>query len=256
MNLRELYVKEIDGISLSEDFEKRTVDIIRQRTDRKHREVPKGKKSIKILAAAIAVILLLSVTVFAFSYLLSAEEIADNLGEKDIAELFKDSETQMQTVSNGIYDVIFLGKATGTALSFAEGFDAEEAKTYAVFAIRRTDGTALSLGEGMPLQLAPVIEGYMPYRTWNVLVGASGFEYEGVLYYLFDYENLEIFADRTVSVAVIEGDLFPTAEILTLDGNGKVVYGEEYEGMKGIFDLPMDKAKADPKAAEELLSYY
>ena len=40
------------------------------------------------------------------------------------------------------------------------------------------------------------------------------------------------------------------------DENGKVVYAEGYVGFKGIFDLPMDENKADPKAAEELLGNY
>ena len=205
---------------------------------------------------AIVIIALLSVTAFAVSYLLSASEVADYLGDKEIAAMFKDSECEPQTVSNGTYDVTFLGKTTGTILNMTEGFEAEEARTYAVIAIRNTNSTPLSLIDGMPVQPVPVIEGYMPFRTRGIMQSAQGMEREGVLYYLFDYENLEIFADRTVSIALIEGSIVPTPEILTMDENGKIIYADGYTGIKGIFDLPMDKSKADPKAAEELLSNY
>ena len=79
-------------------------------------------------------------------------------------------------------------------LNMTDGFECEEARTYAVIAIRNSDGTPLSLMEGMPVQIAPVIEGCMPFQSWAILnFSASGLEREGILYYLFDYENLEIF---------------------------------------------------------------
>lgn len=256
MTFRELYVKEMDEISLSEGFEIRTANLMKQRVERKDEQALKKRKPAKVLAVAIVIIALLSVTAFAVSYLLSASEVADYLGDKEIAAMFKDSECEPHTVSNGTYDVTFLGKTTGTILNMTEGFEAEETRTYAVIAIRNTNSTPLSLVDGMPVQPVPVIEGYMPFRTRGIMQSAQGMEREGVLYYLFDYENLEIFADRTVSIALIEGSIVPTPEILTMDENGKIIYADGYTGIKGIFDLPMDKSKADPKAAEELLSNY
>ena len=256
MTFNEKYVKEMDAISLSEDFESRTAELMKQRVTGKEEKNLMKRKPVKVLAAAFAVIALLSVTAFALSYLLSAKEVAEKIGGKELAGLFESGTAEHQLVSDGTYDVIFLGKATGETLNKTEGFAAEEENSYAVFAVRRTDGTPLSLSDGMPFQLAPVIEDCMPYITWGVLEGATGCESEGVLYYLFKYENLEVFADRTVSIAIIGADMFPTAEILTLDENGKIIYGESYKGIKGIFELPMDKTKADPEAAEELLGNY
>ena len=79
-------------------------------------------------------------------------------------------------------------------LNMTDGFECEEARTYAVIAIRNSDGTPLSLMEGMTVQMAPDFEGCMPFQSWSILnFSASGLEREGILYYLFDYENLEIF---------------------------------------------------------------
>ena len=97
----------------------------------------------------------------------------------------------------------------------------------------------------------------MPFQSWAILnLGASGLEREGILYYLFDYENLEVFADRTVSIALLEGVMFPGPEVLTMDENGKIVYAEGYMGIRGMFDLPLDESEADPEAAADLLSNY
>ena len=256
MTFKERYVKEMDEMSLSESFEVRTVNLMKQTAYREDEKAFMKRKTFKVFAVAIIIIALLSATVFAFSYLLSAKEVAENIGGEKLAGLFEDGEAETQTISNGVYDVVFLGKASGTRFNKTVGFEVEELRTYAVFAIKKTDGTPLSLTEGMPVQLAPVIEGYMPFMTWGVLEGASGMEKDGVLYYLFDYENLEIFADRTVSVVVLEPDMFPTSEILTLDENGSIIYGEGYDGIRGIFNLPMDESKADPEAAKELLGNY
>ncbi len=256
MTFREHYVEKMNEISLSEGFEIRTVNLMKQRTEGKDEKVLQKRKPVKIIAAALAIITMLSVTAFAISYYLSAKEVAGYFGEKEIAAMFKDSECEPRTVSNGTYDITFLGKTTGTLLNMTEGFEGDETRSYAVIAMKKTDGTPLSLIDGMPVQPVPVIEGYMPYRTWCIMEGSRGLEHEGILYYLFDYKNLEIFADRTVSIALIEGAMVPSPEILTMDEDGKIVYADGYTGMKGIFELPMDKSKADPEAAAELMSNF
>ena len=86
-------------------------------------------------------------------------------------------------------------------------------------------------------------------------MSASGMEEDGVLYYLFDYCNLEFFADNNVYLAVFEG-AFPTQDILTQDEQGNVVYAENYNGFKGMFRLDLDKSKANPEAVKKLLENY
>ena len=257
MTFREKYINEMDSVTFSNGFEVRTANLMMQKAERKDEKVLPKRKPVKVLAVAIAIIALLSTVAFAVSYYLSAKEVAEYLGDKEIAEMFKGSDCEPQAVSNGTYDVTFLGNTTGAKLNMTEGFEAEETRTYAVVAIRNTDGTPLSLMDGMPINFAPVIEGIMPFQSWAILnFSASGLERDGILYYLFDYENLEVFADRTVSIALLEGVMFPGPDVLTMDESGKIVYVESYMGIRGMFDLPLDESKADPEAAAELLSNY
>ena len=260
MTFREKYMSEMDSVTFSDGFEVRTANLMKMQrveNDRKDVTILPKRKPVKVFAVALAIIVLLSSVAFAVSYYLSAKQVAEYLGDKAIAEMFEDSESVPQTVSNGTYDVTFLGETTGTKLNMTEGFEAEETRTYAVVAIRKTDGTPLSLMDGMPVNFAPVIEGVMPFQSCAILnFSASGLERDGILYYLFDYENLEVFADRTVSIALLEGVMFPGPDVLTMDESGKIVYAESYMGIRGMFELPLDESKADPEAAAELLSTY
>lgn len=255
MTFREKYVNEMDLVSFSEGFEIRTANLMEQRAERKDKKVLQKRKPAKVLAVVLAIIALLSITVFAISTLLSAREVANYLGEKEIAAMFEDSDFEPQTISDETYNVTLLGITTGEKLNMTEGFEADETRSYAVVAVSTTDGTPLSLIDGMPLQMAPIVSGIAPTKIWELGFGASGLEREGILYYLFDYENLEIFAFGTVSIVVFEG-FFPTPDILTVDENGNTVYADGYSGFKGMFELPMDKSKADPKAAEELMGNF
>ena len=82
---------------------------------------------------------------------------------------------------------------------------------------------------------------------WTLGATCQSFVEDGVAYYLFDTQNLEMFADHTVYFAIYEGSvpnpaLFPTAE----DGTISLA-----EGVTGaLFTLPLDAEKADPAAAE------
>lgn len=255
MTFREKYIKEMDSITFSDSFEFSTTKLMLQKAAGKDEKALTKIKPLRILAAAIAIIALLSLTAFAISSLLSAREIACYLGEKEIAEMFEDSESKPQSVTDGTYTVTLLGITTGSKLNATEGFEGEESKSYAVVAIFRNDGSPLDGANGMPIMLTPVVEGYRPDVTFNLTSGASGFARDGVLYYLFDYENLEIFSFGKVYIMAFEG-FFPTPDIITTDENGIITYADGYQGFKGIFELPVDKSKADPKAAQEILNNF
>ncbi len=254
MIFEEKYRKEIDEIKITESFRRDTVIAMQRAAEGKESLLMK-RKPIKVLIAAVVLILILTLSAFAIGYLLSADEVAEKVGDKEVAELFKEKDFKPETINNEEYTVTLHGVVFGKELNEADGVDISEGRSYAVISVARTDGTALNQIEGSPLQMVPVIEGYSPSTVWSLGISAFGLEHEGVLYYLFDYGDLEIFADRAVSIVVFEGH-FPTADILTMDEDGKTVYSETYRGFKGIFALEMDETKADPEAAEELLANF
>lgn len=142
-------------------------------------------------------------------------------------------------------------------LNMTDGFECEETRTYAVIAIRNSDGTPLSLMEGMPVQMAPVFEGCMPFQSWAILKFSARVSKErGFSIICLITRISRFFADRTVSIAVFEGAMFPGPEIFSVDEDGKIIYADGYEGFRGMFELPLDESKADPEAAAALLGSY
>ncbi len=237
MSFEEKYRNGMENVQVTDFFRQETIALMKQAAKRKEVYTMK-KRPIKIFAVAVVLILILSLSAFAISYLLSASEVAENLGESEIAVMFNENESNLQTVSNEEYTVSLLGIVSGELLS-DNCDDVSEERSYAVLCVARTDGTPLKLINGSPLQMTPIVESLKPWDVWAMGMSASGMEKDGVLYYLFDYANLEAFRGKKVAIAVFEGS-FPTAEIFTVDENGQTQYAESYNGFKGIFFLEMN----------------
>ncbi len=235
MSFEEKYRKGIKNVRLSENFRRETVLLMEQAAERKEVHTMK-RKIFKVAAMVTALILTLSLSAFAISYLLSASEVADTLGKSDVADLFRDSEIKTQTIVGEEYTVTLHGVASGAVLSEGEDTDLAEEHSYIVLSVMRNDGEALELINGMPLQMAPIARGITAGEIWAMGMCASGLERDGVLYYLFDCASLEAFADRDVSIAVFEGS-FPTADIFVTDEYGVTQYAEGYVGFRGIFPI-------------------
>ncbi len=232
MKFENKYLNDMRAVIVTEDFRRETVVMMKQAAERK--EVMNMKKnSFKVLAVVTALILLFSVGAFAIGYLLSADEVADALGEKEIAEMFRDSGVEIKSVSDDEYTVTLLGLVSGEVLKDTDA-DVDEMRSYAVVSLEKNDGSALGIVDGMPLQMVPVADGYSPLEMWgNVMSSVSGMEKDGILYYLFDYESLEPYMDKNISIAVFEGD-YPTADIFVMNENGVTEYADGYNGFKGI----------------------
>ncbi len=252
MTFKDKYKEELGNISFGSDFEKDTVALLKNAAQRKENIMSTNRKPIKIAVMVAAVIMLLSFSVSAIISLLSPSQVADHFGEKELAVFFEENTGEVQTVTDGYYCVSFLGMAPGKELCIVDGAKINENRSYAVWALYRNDGTPLSILDGSPIQVIPVMKGYRPNTLFSFGMSAHGTEKDGVLYFLCDYTDLEVFADKEVSLIVFEGT-FPTLKILTNNENGDVVYSDSYEGIKGSFTLKLDKTKADNEAAEKLL---
>ncbi len=235
MSFEEKYRKDMDAVSVDGDFRRDTLRLIKEAAERKE-VISMKRKPVKILAVVAALIMLFSIGAFAIGYLLSADEVADTLGKKEIAQLFRGSEVQAKSVTDGEYTVTLLGLVSGEVLKRTD-VDVDEMRSYVVISIEKNDGSALSLVGGMPLKMVPVAEGHSPLEMWgNVMSSASGMEKNGILYYLFDCESLEPYMDKNISIVVFEGD-YPTADILVMNEKGVTEYAEGYKGFKGIISL-------------------
>lgn len=252
MSFEAKYKQQIDNIRFNANFEKNTTELMKSAATEKGETIM--NKTAKILIVVALIIAISSTTAFAISKLLSAGEVAGHFGESQVAESFDKQDNEVESVTDKGYTVSFLGIVKG------EKFESEEIKSdcsYYVVSVAASDGSPLSLVEGNPLGMSVIIEGYPAWKinTWSLNTSASGMEENGVLYYLYNCENLEIFADKTVHLAVYEG-FIPNINIITMNQDGTFEFTEGYEGFKAMFRIPLDPAKADPEAANEILKEF
>ena len=252
MNVKEMYKNEINSVCFSNNFDSVTSLRLIEESRRKGTDTLNKNKAMKTFILVAAIIALLSTSVYAVTYLLSAREVAEKTGLSDIAERFNENSFDIVTITDKGYSVSFHGIVNSEELVYLDEDAVYEERTYAVYSIANEDGTPLSLIDGMPLSFTPVIDGIRTDIAFALTESASGIEKDGILYYIFNYQDLEIFADKNVSFAVFEG-FFPNSQIFTMDKDGKTDYSENYIGFKGMFELPLDKAKADPEKAKKLL---
>lgn len=256
MTFKDKYKEELRNISFAENFEENTVELLKK-AYRKEKLMSERRKPLKVAALVAVSLMVLSLGAYAVVSLLSAAQVADEIGDKELAVFFEENYFEPVTAKGEVCSVTFMGTAPGEAFyAYEEGGElVSESRTYAVVAIYRNDGGPLDQMTGSPIQVIPVIDGYRPDALFSMGMSATGMEKEGVLYYILDYTDLEVFAHENVKLVAFEG-MFPTANILTANDNGEVVYAESYDGFKAVFELDLDKSKADPKAAAELMSQF
>ena len=247
---REQYRAQVDALSFSSDFQDRTMARLAQEKERK----PMKKMNLKAVLLAAAVVAAMSVTAYA-AITLAPRDVAQRAGNEALAAAFEgeDAITVNETKTVGDYNVTLMGLVSGTGLSRVESLpdSVDQDKTYAVLAYARTDGADIT--EGVPdLTVSPLVEGYAPWRlnAWTLGGGVSSFAQEGVLYYLFECDNVEPFADRTVYLAVYPGTHTPpSAELFGFEDATGVITSK---GEAALFSLPLDESKANAQKAEEL----
>lgn len=255
MNFREKYTREIDSLQFSSNLEAFLVCELKETTKRKDFSIMiKRRKTFKVFIAVISAVLLLSVSAFAISSLLSAQQVADAVGKSELSDKWQKSENYPATYSDENYTVSLLGIASDTQLVAYDGLEIEEDHNYFVISIARTDGQPLNIADGSPLQVSPFIQGCPPWRVnlWSFGASANGTSKDGVLYYLFDVETFEIFADKTVYIGVYEG-FVPHPDLMIINEDGTIDFHKNYSGFKALFELPLDKSKADKEKANDFL---
>lgn len=251
---KEEYRAQVDAVSFSPDFQDRTMARLMDLAQEKEKKTMK-KFNLRTGLVAAAAAAALTVTAAAAVVMLRPRDVALQAGNEALAAAFEsqDAITVNDTKTVGDYSVTLMGLVSGDGLSRVENLSGgvTRDKTYAVLAYERTDGTAIE--EDVPdLTVSPLVEGYAPWQlnAWTLGGGTCTFAREGTLYYLFECDNVEPFADRTVYLAVYPGThIPPSAELFDFDETTGVI---KAKGDTAMFPLPLDKAKADPQKAQAL----
>ena len=251
---KEEYRAQVDAVSFSPDFQDRTLARLMALAQEKEKKTMKtGKFRTGLVAAAVAAAL--TVTAAAAVVMLRPWDVAQRAGNQALAAAFEgeDAITVNDTKTVGDYKVTLMGLVSGEGLSRVESLSGgvTRDKTYAVLAYGRTDGAAIE--EDVPdLTVSPLVEGWAPWQlnAWTLGGNVYSFAQDGTLYYLFECDNVEPFADHTVYLSVYPGThIPPSAELFGYDeGTGAITA----KGEAAMFTLPLDKAKADPQKAQEI----
>lgn len=220
-----------------------------------------GKKPVFRLALTTAMLLVvMSGVALAVWHLLSADEYADHLGYPALADSFK-SEGAVQinkSVSSGEYNITLLGIVSGKGLKSFEDIDAE--KSYAVVAIEkpgsRMPDTSDEDYDEVPFLVSPLVKGLIP---WHVNIFSMGGGYtesviDGVMYRLVECDSsINMFADRGVYLAISSSTFYDNKAFDYDFTSGEITPNPDYDGVNVIFDLPLDKSKADPEKVHRFL---
>lgn len=218
-------------------------------------------------AALIAVIILgcASATVFAV-YQLSVRDVIERTEDKKLLDAFtgEDAILVNETQSYGGYDVTLLGTVSGKNISdyigSSNGVPLED-RTYAVVAIAYSDGTLFPEVMSDPafdkvsFFISLLIRDFNPVlnNASCFCVAGQGFVEDGVLYYVAECDNVEIFADHGLYLCVCDGPFYNSEAYQFDEATGAISRKEDYDGLNALFDLPIDPSKADPEAVKDFL---
>ena len=224
----------------------------------------KKKRSYKAAAAAIVCIGALSaVTVHAAMRFLTPDEVAEEMGYEEVADLFREEGAiSVNETQNGKeYAFILLGMTEGENLLSLdeEGNAIEKDHFYAVVGISALDGSPLTKEEfwsnGEGYFISPLIQGLEPWR-YNVAAMDGGYteiEADGVVYRMIDCDSIACFADREIYLCVLDKTLYEKEAYDYDEQNGVIASNPEYEGTNLLFRLPIPEEKADPDKAAQYI---
>ncbi|TVX99718.1 hypothetical protein [Cohnella terricola] len=214
-----------------------------------------------VLVAVLAVAL--SATAYAATQLFSSKQVAEHLGEKALAGAFGSSDAIEinKTVTSGGYEVTLHGIVSGAGLRGLDASGISSDRTYAVVSVARQDGSPMpktsdpEYGKD-PFFVSPLIKGLKPWQV-NIFTMKGGYAetvVDGIAYRLIECDGVEMFADRGVYLAVSSGGSFFSKDAFVYDEQtGEIAPNGDYAGAAVLFDLPLDKVKADPAKADAYL---
>lgn len=214
-------------------------------------------------AAAVAILAIGSVSGYAAYRYLTPSQVVDQMTEDGrLAKAFesKDAITVNETQKTDGYDITLMGLVSGKNLSpvapEASQEEIDQKKTYAVVAIAREDGKAMPDIMDADYQtfcVSALIHGksFLDVNNATLNAGVSSFVQDGVQYEILECDNLEMFANMGVYMGVVESFGNESQAFTLNEETGDYTINEDFDGVKALFTIPLDKSKADDATVEK-----
>ena len=161
-----------------------------------------------------------------------------------------------ETQKTAGYDITLMGIVSGKNLSSVTSGAVDQTKTYAVAAIAREDGKAMPDNTDDNYQtfcVSALVHGKRFQNVNNAALnaGVTSFVQDGVQYELLECDNLEMFANEGVYMGIVESFGNESQAFVMNKKTGDYTVNKDFDGMKALFTIPLDKSKADDAAAEQ-----
>lgn len=273
--------KAFDSINFSPDFQERTLDLLRKTPTEEKKQNNRKRSRIWQAAVVMALIAAIGTSVFAGPSQMSPAELASWAHLPAVAELFEGDTAVTVEESRSMGDYVVTLHAVVTSKP-KDDQDipkvlTDYGRTYIALSFQRKDGKAMADSFRHNLRASPVVDGYEPDWVADPDVGDSNpylipvndstmeagdfsMVENGVFYYLFSCDNLEVFADHTVKLAVFRDEdsngrstfLWPGEKVFQKEEDGTVSFRLSLPA-RVMFTLPLDETKADPETAKKML---
>lgn len=219
-------------------------------------------RKLTIAAAITMALLILPVSVYAAYKYLSPRDAAREMQDNKLGEAFDEQGKEViKTVTDGLYKITYLGHVTGESISERTGSSWEELhpdRIYVAVAIERADGAEIKIDDGHSIFVTPLIQGLTPWKYNIVTMNGSYMEkiIDGVLYRITECDNIEVFADKKLYLAVSDTNFYSTEAFDYDEKSGLISENVSYQGTNVMFDLELDPKNADQDKAAAYLKQF
>ncbi len=216
-------------------------------------------------AAAVLASVFITSTAFAAWYFLKPSEVADKFENRALSAAFN-SDTAINinaSVTSGDYIFTLLAIVSGKDITsqpiYING-DILSDRTYSIVAIQKSDGSPMPSVQddeygNMPFYVSPYIKGLKPWQVnaHTMNGGHSEMVVDGVLYRIIDCDEITMFADRGIYLGINTGSFYNSDAFIFNEETGELKSNPDYDGTSAVFDLPIDKALANPEKSQQYL---
>ncbi len=225
------------------------------------RDIKMKKSVLKKTMVTLAMVVLRAVPVYRAAKFLMPSQVAEKKGDLALAKAFESQNaiTVNETQQSGGYDITLLGIVSGKDISDSRVLVDDRLytdKTYRVVAVQNSDGTPFKdIADTPEMLISPYFKGANPIFI-NIMSLNGGYfstVVDGVMYRLINCDNIEAFAGGVVYLGVSDGMMYNRDAYIYNSNDGTITQNPDYDGVKALFNLPLDTSKADPDKAREII---